>query len=303
MEILQALRVRNRVAEALAKSMSNALTPFLGRELSQALLGRLGAVTRPQVSAARDKLQKLARVQYLDFVADKNPIRDPKLSRFTEESWAATIEKVTSDEEESFTEDHLEMLVRKGDFWARDAERGALIDYALNDKRIGRWARIDPEPPSCPWCTLQISRGAIFHSDLTALSHFHTGCTCSVVLVKPGEEDSFPGVELRDAALAEYKDALEVTGGNTGISEVIKAMKEKRGDTGKSPGKTSGTKDKAISEQSAKLAQAQARRKTLDRIKPRNDAQRTYRDKQIQKEDRVIRDLTKQLDTLKGAKP
>lgn len=186
---------------------------------------------------SRDLLSASAVQQYLDFVDHKNPVRAPKLDRFDADLWHNSLLKVTINspdfsEGDELNEDHVEEIQHKGDYWARDAERGSLIDYAKRDKRVDRWARVDPQPPSCPFCTVLISRGAFYKSKDSAgvaeTAKFHTGCTCTVILVKAGEKDSFDGVEHRDAALEEYQAAARLAG-STDIKDIVQAIRHIRG--------------------------------------------------------------------------
>ena len=253
-------------------------------------------------------LLKSANVQYKDFLAGRLALPAPVLDRFNEDSWAGTFLKVTVTEE-PFSEDHLGEVLRKGDLWARDAERGALIDYARRDARIDRWARIDPQPPSCPFCTVLISRGAVYKSKNSAgveeMAKFHTGCTCVAVHVGKGQKDSFEGVENRDAALAEYEAAAKVAK-STSLEHIIRAMKENRGADKDGSVKKETDQDaksataQALSDQSAKLAQAQARRKALDTISPKGESAKAYKESQVRREDQLITELGRQIETLKG---
>jgi len=304
----QALQVRKKVTGDLAKAMAKALGPFLGRIVTQALLGQMNNASRPLVLGARNMLLKSANVQYKDFLAGRLALPAPVLDRFNEDSWAGTFLKVTVTEE-PFSEDHLGEVLRKGDLWARDAERGALIDYARRDARIDRWARIDPQPPSCPFCTVLISRGAVYKSKNSAgveeMAKFHTGCTCVAVLVGKGQKDSFEGVENRDAALAEYEAAAKVAK-STSLEHIIRAMKENRGADKDGSVKKETDQDaksataQALSDQSAKLAQAQARRKALDTISPKGESAKAYKESQVRREDQLITELGRQIETLKG---
>lgn len=302
----EALRIRDRATSALDRALAAVLAPFLGRTVTKALITEMARKSRPTVNTARDLLQASANQQYRDFVADQKPLPAPTLTRFSQDAWEGSLVKVTI-EEEPFDEDQLAMALRKGDRWARDAERGTLIDYTRRDSRIDRWARIDPQPPSCPFCTILISRGAIYGSKKSAgvseTAKFHTGCTCTAVLVSKADKDSFDGVEHRDAALAEYEKALAVAG-STDLKELVAAIAAGR-PAKEEPGQTAKNTDRAASKAAAdtatvQLSRATARRKALDRIKVTSDSVRSYRDAQIAKEDRLIRRFTDQISALKG---
>jgi hypothetical protein len=214
------------------------------------LISAMGGRSRPLINTARDTLQSSANQQYRDFIRDFHPgqavLKAAKLDRFTKDSWEGSLTRVTVNGGE-FTEDHLAQILRKGDFWARDAERGQLINYTQRDSRIDRWARIDPEPPSCPFCTILISRGAVYRSKksagVAATAKFHTGCTCTAVLVDAEKKDSFDGVEFRDKALKEYQDAARLAG-NTSLKDIIAAMKENRAGNPNTPGSTKKATDR-----------------------------------------------------------
>jgi len=264
--------------------------------------------SRPLILGARNALLKSANVQYKDFLDGQEPLPAPVLDRFNEESWAGTLLKVTVTEE-PFSEEHLGEVLRKGDYWARDAERGALIDYTARDSRIDRWARVDPQPPSCPFCTVLISRGAVYKTKRSAGveqgAKFHTGCTCEVVLVAKGQKDSFDGVHLRDAALAEYNKAAEIAK-STSLEHIISAMKELRGQAKDGPTKKATDQDaksavtQALADQSAKLTQARARKTALESISPKGESARAYKQTQLAKETKLISELGRQIETLKG---
>lgn len=306
----QALRVREKATQSLTRAVLRAINPFLGRKLTRDMIAELNDASRPLVLAARGLLLASANQQYRDFV-EADPLAPPVLDRFNADSWEGTLLKVTGLDQPTQTElalttDHLESVVKKADYWARDAERGALIDYARRDSRIERWARIDPEPPSCPFCTVLISRGAVYTSKDSAgmddQAKFHTGCTCTAVLVAPGELDSYEGVEYRDAALAEYKKAVNKAGGHTGLTAVIKAMKEERG---KSEPKEKAVnpeqaKAQALAAQESKLAQARARKKTLDSMNPSSAQAKAYKATQLKRENKLIAELGPQIKNLKG---
>jgi hypothetical protein len=276
------------------------------------MLGQMNDASRPLVLAARGLLLASANQQYRDFVENESPVTPPVLDRFDADSWTGTLVKVTGLDEPTpgekrwFTPEHMDSVVRKADYWARDAERGALIDYTRRDSRIERWARIDPQPPSCPFCTVLISRGAVYTSKESAgmdeQAKFHTGCTCTAVLVAKGELNSYDGIEFRDLALAEYKKAVKKAGNDTGLTAVIAAMKEARGKSepkGDSPD-AGKLRDQALTTQTAKLEQAKARKRALDSMSPSSAQAKTYKSTQIQREDKLISELGSQIKNLKG---
>jgi hypothetical protein len=237
----QALRVRKRVVERLTRAVRSALTPFSGRPLRPVVRRGIHSKTRPLVAGARSELLASANIQYRQFVRD-DPLPPPVLTHFSPEVWEQSLTKVLVTDTgevdpEEFSDEMIEEIERKADWWARDAERGALIDYTQRDDRIGRWARIDPEPPSCPFCVVLISRGAVYLSKEAAgfseIAKFHTGCTCTPVLVSPEEREEFQGSDLRLDALHEYRRAVEEARSGD-INEIVAAMRSLRSE-GKTP--------------------------------------------------------------------
>jgi hypothetical protein len=221
----QARRVRSRTTTALEKRLRAALGPFLGKVVSEALLGSMGRKTRPLVAGARKQLRNSAVSQYKTFLDGGKPLSAPTLTKFSNESWVATLAKVT-EEVDSVTEDVVDEIVRKGEYWARDAEHGTLIDYAIRDDRVEGWARVDPEPPACPFCTVLISIGPTRTDPLKA--HFHTGDTCEIVLVGPDQTD-YEGADQVKAAQEEYERAAKAAG-STDMSALVRAIKASRGE-------------------------------------------------------------------------
>lgn len=207
----------SRVEEQIRRDLSR----LLGRTITNAIFAAFVRRTAPIVLSGRGHLEDSAWLQYRTSLGvHEKPLDRAALVRFTEDTWHNSTNKVIGLDEPLDTT-MADKIVRKADFWTRDAERGALIDYSLRDERLARWARVDEEPPTCPFCIVLISRGAVYHEPQP---DFHTGDTCSVVLVAKGQENTFPGVQHRDAALAEYKRGVETAGPHSNLSGIVKAI-------------------------------------------------------------------------------
>lgn len=225
MKPAEATRVRNKTTLKLSDAMATALRPFIGKTASQALTGQIASKTRPLVSGSRSVLQKSATRQYKAAIRNEKPLSQVKLERFTDEAWIASIEKNLEFEEGlevEITEEHIEKIIQSGEHWAVDAERGTLIDYTQRDDRFVGWARVDPQPPSCPFCVIMISTGFRYTNPKKAF--FHLGDTCEVRMVKAEEQDSYEGIEMVRAAEEKYKKAVEIAG-STDLSRLVQAMK------------------------------------------------------------------------------
>src|SRR5882724_9275144 len=234
----QSLRVRQRTLEALLTSLRGFVLPLLGKTSTPGLVRAVGAATRPYVNRARSTLAVSATQQYRAFLARGQPITKPTLTRFTQDAWNGSANKVLTPGE-VLTADHLESLENKAAWWAQDAERGTLIHYATKDKRIYAWARVDGEPPSCPFCTVLISRGSVYHTQDAAtvgeVGQFHTGCKCTAVLVSRDTLTSFEGYQQQLDAEAEYVAARK-RATNKDLSGIVAAIKELRANSeGKTP--------------------------------------------------------------------
>lgn len=222
----EAARVRNAVSQSLAKALGQTVTPFVGRSASKALVKLLAGRTRPLVSGARSKMSRSATEQYKTFLAGGKPLAAPKLVRFTEDVWFQSLEKAILPDDTLavlVTQDHADQIVRSGEHWALDAERGSLIDYSIRDDRIMGWTRVDPIPPTCPFCTVLISIGPVRTDPLKA--HFHAGDTCEVRLVAPGQTDYEGASQVADAK-AKYEQAVRLNGGKTDLAGLVAALKK-----------------------------------------------------------------------------
>lgn len=227
MKPVQARHVRNKASQTLSNTLAKALRPFIGKTASKALVGQMSKRTVPYVFGARTTLSQLATRQYITALDGEKPIKPTKLTRFDEKVWLQSLEKKILPEgldsvEVTVTEDHVSEIQRAGEHWALDAERGTLIDYAMRDKRFDGWARIDPQPPTCPFCTVLISIGPM-RTDPTK-AHFHAGDTCEVVLVPKGATE-YEGSDQVAEAKAKYEKAVKANGGKTDLAGLVRHLK------------------------------------------------------------------------------
>jgi hypothetical protein len=222
---VQARHVRDTTSQTLTNALAKALRPFVGKAASKALVSLMGKRTAPYVRGARSTMSRLATQEYIAALEGAKPLKPTKLTRFDDTVWLQAIEKAVLPEPNlavTVTEEHVQQIQRSGEHWALDAERGTLIDYAMRDKRFEGWARIDPVPPTCPFCTVLISIGPK-RTDPTK-AHFHAGDTCEVVLVKKGQTN-YTGADQVKAAEDKYKQAVRLNGGKTDLAGVVKQLK------------------------------------------------------------------------------
>lgn len=222
-----ARKARNAVSQTLTKKVIQFLVPYIGKSASKEVASQMARRTGPLVRGARTTLAQSANRQYREAIGtDGKPFKPVTLNRFDEDVWVQSITKTLTDSEGAFvevvTKEALDEISRQADHWAKDAERGTLIDFAMRDPRFEGWARIDPEPPSCPFCLVLISIGPKRTDPNQA--HFHIGDTCEVQLVLKGQED-YPGADQVKAAEEKYKQAVKLNGGKTDLAGLVKQLK------------------------------------------------------------------------------
>jgi len=269
----------------MAARLVKAMVPFIGAKPNPKTVARL---TRPFVVATRQQAQDLAYRDYLAFIGNKNPVPKMEQNRFTDELWEASVKKVT-DEVDMLGSDHVQELAMKADYWARDAEWGQRVDVAKKDSRIDKVARVDFKPPTCPFCTLLNSRGAAYLSIDTAARTLHDGDTCSLIWVKKGQTD-YPGHETSAEALRRYEKAVKDLGSAANTTTILKALAEQ--DPNRPTGSVKANIEKALKESTTdQLKTVSARISTLEKLEPKSDSARKYRDEQLARNRDILKSL------------
>lgn len=135
----------------------------------------------------------------------------------------------------------------------KEVEGGArrtLIRAIESDPIEPRWARYDPEPPTCAFCTMLISRGPVYLSARSAgfggenqqameileregsrailklMTRFHDGCTCVVIPVF--DEDNWEGREQYEAAERLWREATKGYRGLDALNALRRSISEQR---------------------------------------------------------------------------
>ena len=265
--------------------MVKALVPFIGSKPDHTTIAKL---TRPFVVATRQQAQDLAYRDYLVFIQNKNPVPKMEQNRFTDELWQSSVKKVT-EESDLLDSDHVQELAMKADYWARDAEWGQRVDVAKKDPRIDKVARVDFKPPTCPFCTLLNSRGAAYLSMDTAARTLHDGDTCSLIWVKKGETN-YPGHETSAEAKRRYDKAVKDLGSAANTTTILKALAEQ--DPDRPTGSVKANIEKALKTSTADQVKAvTARISMLEKLDPKSDSARKYRDEQLSRNRDILKSL------------
>ena len=127
-----------------------------------------------------------------------------------------------------------------------DGARRTLLRGVEADSECLGWARYDPQPPTCAFCTMMISRGPAYRSAMTAgaklddvsaadlwergdfaamsamMNRWHPGCTCVVVPVY--DYEGYPTEDQEKAAFEIYKRARKLAD-STSYKDILKAMR------------------------------------------------------------------------------
>lgn len=287
-------KARDTVYQRLIHNVIQAVGPFLGLPITPDLLKLLLGATKGLVDAGRNTAQNIAYQDYVHFVNNDKPEPKMELNRFTDELWEGTLVKITTDED-FLNSDMAEEVGMSADYWARDAEWGQRIDSAKKDPRIERVARVDPEPPSCPFCTLLNSRGAVYLSQESAARTLHKGDECTLVFVAVGAK-TWPMKASNDLAKKAYDAAVkELPHG--GPNAIMAKMREHGSASGK-PGRVRTNANTAAKfATSNQLSEAQARLDALQKISPKSESARKYVADQTARNQQIIQALAPEAKT------
>lgn len=271
----------------MVTAVIRALVPFYGVKISDDILGQVSKATFPLIAATRGLTQNIAYRDYSEFVGGEDLVPKIELGRFTEKAWTGTVVRVTQDKE-VLDQGLVEDLGMNADNWARDAEWGQRYDVAKNDDRIGRIARVDFEPPTCPFCTLLNSRGPVYLSIGTAAQTLHNGDTCELIFVARGSNE-YPGSDHTKIAEARYKEAVK-TAKSGNATEILKALGEQFPDS--RTGRVKANVEKATeSSKTEAVAKAKTAISVLEKINPSSASARTNRDAQLARNRDVLKAL------------
>lgn len=278
-------KARTNLYLRMASRLIKAMSPFLGSKPDPKALARK---SRPFVVAAREQARDLAYRDYLLFVNNEDPVPKMQLNRFTDELWDGSVESVIENVE-VFGADQVEELAMKADYWTRDAEWGQRVDVAKKDTRIEKVARVDFKPPTCPFCTLLNSRGADYLSMDSAARTLHEGDTCSLIWVAKGDKN-YPGHEQTAEAKRRYDEARKKLGSSANTTTILKEL------AAQDPDRPEGSIKKNVRENvksvtASKVTEAKARLATLEKLNPKSESARKYRDEQIARNQDILKAL------------
>lgn len=195
MDLQAAHRKRNKLAKGLVAQVLRAVLPLVGHVLTAEVFAALVRTVFPFLASTRQEFRNLAREVYEAergaALPGADPIPMPALREFTRERLEQALQKNLPEIGEYVTEHHATTLSHALEQQARDGDRDQLVAYVHADHEAVGWARIDPQPPTCSFCTMLISRGPVYKTAKTAgkRNAYHRGCTCVAVPIWDAEAE------------------------------------------------------------------------------------------------------------------
>jgi len=230
-------RQKESLIDELLEALSLLFSQFIRPKVSQPDWYRFTSAAYQQVIPYREEATDLAREFY-----DANralQTGDPTRNNFYKDDYyplewfQEALEPVyDSLQNMELSDDRNGQLVEVAHRTAKvveDAGRRTTFEGIRSEGRPVRWARFDPRPPTCAFCTMLISRGPVYLSAASAggdmddiearqywrdqdtdrmnaeMIHWHPGCTCIVVPVY--DMQNYPTRVQEDAAFEIYKKA------------------------------------------------------------------------------------------------
>lgn len=225
--VLRDLRAFFAVLSSDAVNTRNALEEFMPR-----LVQQYGEIAATVAADFFDGLRDDAPVQE-DFKAVMaEPVESERVRASTR--WAIaplftpTIDSVLR---EAVQRQALSRLEQVADRFTLEAGRRTVVLSAASDPAKPKWARV-PVGPTCAYCLIYASRGAVYTSRETALykhgSHdkYHDFCNCTPTAFWEGQE--YPEGYDPEALYATYEKASE-NANTSGIKPVAKELRENFG--------------------------------------------------------------------------
>lgn len=201
--------VRDALTRALMRAIAPVFAPLVGSPMTRAHVRVVAQATIAEVVKSRNAFVALAVQQYRSMDNTGN-IDPPPLRNYTVASWEMALRRAWSTvvrDQTPLAQNDVARALVTADHQGREAERAQLVAYSMHDDKIVGWARVDFSPPTCPFCTMLISRGPVYSTAESAgrdptdgRNRFHHGDTCGVILVTKETRDSYPGIERTRAA-------------------------------------------------------------------------------------------------------
>lgn len=244
---------RDAILRRMIAALYWLLLAFLIPGIDRQTWNRLLHAVYPTFKRHRDEATELAREFYDATRAQQLP-NEPRHDIFKDdhfpESWfREALEPTFKDftryrNRNAALQDFTSRLVKE----VEDGARRTIIEGVESDESqvIRGWARFDPRPPTCAFCTMMISRGPVYGNAMNAgvdlddesaqelweqndtqamnamMHKWHPKCTCIAVPVYSYK--NYPTEQQEKAALEIYNRARKAA--NSGdFKEILKAMR------------------------------------------------------------------------------
>lgn len=215
---------------ALRRAVVADLEPLVGRRLNDSAIDLITDRMFTAVTSGRAYSRRLARQYYTELVGAHGlgaPVAEPRPGDYERPALAEGLRRVLRpDGSTSVTSATIGKALQVGHKHVQDAGRRAMLAVVRRDDRISGWARADPNPPTCAFCLMLISRGPVYRSAASAgkSNSWHIRCSCQPVPVVRGD---WPGRNQYEQAEALW---AESTGGTaTGrLNRFRRAMREQQ---------------------------------------------------------------------------
>jgi hypothetical protein len=224
--------ILSRLIDALAQMIRGNVNP----NMTYSDWERFVALTYPPIKNTRDQATSLARDFYDDNryaqtrVSDRHNIY--KDNHYPQQWFSEAVNPTIVDLRKTGNADAaiVDFTNRVTKIVEDGARRTIIKGVETDDRQVIRgFARFDPRPPTCAFCTMMISRGPVYSSaenagidldDLSAeelweegdtdamnamMNRWHPGCTCIAVPVY--KRSGYPSEEQEKAALKLYNEA------------------------------------------------------------------------------------------------
>lgn len=161
------------------------LAPLVGRRLDESTVDVIVDRMYPAVTSGQTYSRRLARQYYTDLIAYHQlgtPVPAPTPGEYDRRALRDGLVRVLA-AKTVVDSGVLGDALAVGGKHILDSGRRETQATVLADERLSGWARSDPRPPTCAFCTMLISRGPVYRSQDTAggMNQWHTHCSCQAV--------------------------------------------------------------------------------------------------------------------------
>ncbi|WP_338601646.1 hypothetical protein [Saccharopolyspora sp. SCSIO 74807] len=218
------------IVRRLARAILKLLSPFRAQTLTDQQYTVLIGQMYDLVDDARRESAKAAR-EFFDSQWNAEFDQDPPdvdLPAYRTEWFEAAMQPLKP--QLTSRNSPRDAIHRASQIATKEAENGGrrtVIRAVDDNSRLIGWARYDPEPPTCGFCLMLISRGPVYKTRRTAGDQqlWHPGCTCKAVPVF--SRDQWEGRDQYLDADRLWREATRGWSGKNAINAFRRAVEDK----------------------------------------------------------------------------